>query len=371
MLGSALYSPATATRMLHAGLIGLPSTGKTTLFHLLTQPHKGASRGRSDTSVAIASVPDPRLDRLMELFPHSKRVPATVTFADVAGHAGSRSLLDVAPFREADALLHVVRAFRAEQVPHPSGSIDPERDARAMEDELILADLAAAERRLERIERDQRKGSTSDLNSERQVLEECRHALENGTPLRALTLEPAATKLLRGFQLLSAKPLLLIVNLDEADVEKSDRSIELPSLMEIQSRAATREVSVCAKIELEIADLKPDDAAAFRANLGFREPGLDRVILAAYELLGYITFFTIGKDECRAWSIAEGAIAQVAAGEIHSDIKRGFIRAEVVDYNHLVARSSLSACRSHGEVRLEGKKYVVRDGDVIDFRFAT
>ncbi len=371
MLGSALYSPATATRMLHAGLIGLPSTGKTTLFHLLTQPHKGASKGRSATSVAIASVPDPRLDRLMELFPHSKRVPATVTFADVAGHARSRSLLDVAPFREADALLHVVRAFRAEQVPHPSGSIDPERDARAMEDELILADLAAAERRLERIERDQRKGGASALNSERQVLEECRHALEKGTPLRALTLEPAATKLLRGFQLLSAKPLLLIINLDEADVEKSDRSIELPSLMEVQPRAATREVSVCAKIELEIADLKPDDAAAFRANLGFREPGLDRVILAAYELLGYITFFTIGKDECRAWSIAEGTIAQVAAGEIHSDIKRGFIRAEVVDYNHLVARSSLSACRRHGEVRLEGKKYVVRDGDVIDFRFAT
>ena len=360
--------------MLHAGLIGLPATGKTTLFHLLTRTHKGASSGRlgrSEASVAIASVPDSRLDRLVGLFPRNKRVPATVAFADVAGHAGPRSLLDVAPFREADALLHVVRAFRAEHVPHPSGSIDPERDARAMEDELMLADLAVAERRLERIERDRRKGVAPTLDSETQVLDECRHALEEGTPLRALRVEPEAAKFLRGFQLLSAKPLLLVINLDEADVGKAERAVELTGLTQMLRRAATRAVPVCAKIELEIADLESDDAAAFRADLGLREPGLDRVIRAAYELLGYITFFTIGKAECRAWSIAEGTVAQVAAGEIHSDMERGFIRAEVVDYNHLVARSSLSACRHHGEVRLEGKEYIVRDGDVINFRFAT
>ena len=360
--------------MLRAGLIGLPSTGKTTLFQLLTRATETASGGRGgrqEANVAISPVPDERLDRLTDLFNPKKRVPATVTFADIASRGAATALLDVAPFREAHALLHVVRTFTAPHVPHPMESIDAARDAQAMEDELVLADLAVTERRLERIERDQKKGIGGDLDAEHQVLGTCRQALEEGTPLRALPRTPAETKLLRGFQFLSAKPLLLVINLDEAEVTRSGEAVELAGLTSFTSHAATRAVPVCAKIELEIADLDSDDAKAFLEDLGLAETGLDRVIRAAYELLGYISFFTVGEDECRAWSIPAGTPAQAAAGEIHSDIERGFIRAEVVAYNRLIARGTLAACRDHGELRLEGKEYVVADGDVINFRFAT
>jgi len=360
--------------MLHAGLIGLPSTGKTTLFRLLTRPRDNmpsTRSGRSDSTVAIALVPDTRLDRLVELFPQTKRVPATVVFADVVGHSGARSVLDTAPFREADVLLHVVRAFRAADIPHSSGTVDPARDARAMEDELILADLAVSERRLERLERDRKKGVATNFAAEAKVLDRCRHALQDGTPIRGLSLDPGEAKLLRGFQFLSAKPLLLVLNFDEADVRTTDRTFDLSQLTELTAEPATRAVPVCAKIELEIANLDPGDARLFLEDLGLREAGLDRIIRAAYDLLGYICFFTVGQDECRAWSIPDGTVAQVAAGTIHTDIERGFIRAEVVDYNLLIGRGSLGACREHGEVRLEGKDYVVQDGDVINFRFAT
>ena len=203
----------------------------------------------------------------------------------------------------------------------------------------------------------------------------CREALENGTPLRALGLAGDDLRRLRGFQFLSAKPLLVVINLDEADVPDVGGSVEKAAektgLTAFLSRAATRAVAVCAKIELEIADLDPADAATFLADLGLSESGLDRVIRATYDLLGYMSFFTVGEDECRAWSIPRDTIAQLAAGEIHSDIQRGFIRAEVVAYDALVSRGSLGACRDHGELRLEGKEYVVADGDVINFRHAT
>ena len=365
--------------MLRTGLIGFPATGKTTLFRLLTRTAAGDHTGRTsrgDASVGIAHVPDQRLDRLTEMFQPQKKVPATVGFADSASRAatGTSGLLDVAPYREADALLHVVRAFRDAHVAHPAGSIDPARDARAMEDELILADLAVAERRLERIERDRKKGGGTDLEAEARVLRACTEALGGGTPLRALELDAGAAKLVRGFQFLSAKPLLLVINVDEAEVAQTahaDESVRHAGLTDMLTGTSIRAVTVCAKIELEIAELEPDDAAAFMTDLGLEETGLDRVIRATYELLGYISFFTIGKDECRAWSIPAGEVAHVAAGEIHTDMARGFIRAEAVDYNQLILRRSLSECRHHGEVRLEGKDYVVRDGDVINFRFAT
>ena len=199
----------------------------------------------------------------------------------------------------------------------------------------------------------------------------CKDALENGRPLRSLALGADDLKRLRGFQFLSAKPLLLVLNLDEADIGQMGRAVELAGLSDFVAGAATRAVPLCARIELEIAELEPADASAFLADLGLRESGLDRVIRASYDLLGYISFFTVGEDECRAWSIPRHTHAQVAAGEIHTDIARGFIRAEVVAYEHLVARGSLAACREHGELRLEGKDYVVKDGDVINFRFAT
>src|SRR5439155_25146258 len=247
-----------------------------------------------------------------------------------------------------------------------------------MDDELILADLGVAERRLERLERDLKKTRTADLERERDVVTVCRAALEEGRPLRSLDLKGDDLKRLRGFQFLSAKPLLIVINVDEADVSDSataatriDRAAEGAGLTPFLSRAATAAVGICGKIELEIAQLDRADAAAFLADLGLRESGLDRVIRASYDLLGYISFFTVGEDECRAWSIPRGTPAQAAAGEIHTDIARGFIRAEVVPYDALMARGSMAACREHGEVRLEGKEYIVQDGDVINFRFAT
>ena len=362
--------------MLRAGLIGLSSTGKTTLFQLLTRArHDGArSAGGQDASVAVAHVPDPRLDRLTALFTPKQRTPATVNFVDMATRRGTGAggLVDVAPYRDADALLHVVRTFRDESVPHPSESVDPGRDVRVMEDELILADLAVAERRVERLEKDQKKAASKELEAELALLSACTRALEGGAPLRALDLDPAAAKRLRGFQFLSAKPMLLVLNVDESDAAiTTDAAVRRAQLDDIVAGPAIRGVTVCAKIELEIAELDPNDAAAFLDDLGLEGTGLDRVIRAAYELLGYLSFFTTGEDECRAWSIPAGTVAQVAAGEIHSDISRGFIRAEVVDYDHLVARGSLAECRKHAEVRLEGKDYVVQDGDVINFRFAT
>ena len=362
--------------MLRAGLIGFPSAGKTALFQLLTSVRDAPSRGgKSDANVGVSRVPDERLDRLTALFKPRKHVPATVEFADIAGLGGARTgaqaLLDVVPFRNADALLHVVRMFRDPSIPHPAGSVDPARDVRAMEDEVILADLGVAERRLERLERDLKKGGSADLRKEQEILVRCREALEAGRPLRALDLTPEDSKRLRGFQFLSAKPLLIVLNLDENDLDRVSGAVELAGIQEFLEGAATRAVPICAKIELEIAQLEEGDRTAFLADLGLQESGLDRVIRASYDLLGYISFFTVGEDECRAWSIPRNTPAVLAAGEIHSDISRGFIRAEVVRYEHLLARGSLAACREHGELRLEGKDYLVLDGDVINFRHAT
>ena len=362
--------------MLRAGLIGFPASGKTALFQLLTSAREAPrTGGKSDANVGVSRVPDARLDDLTALFNPRKHVPATVEFADIAGVGGAKTgaaaLLDVAPFRNADALLHVVRMFRDPSVPHPAGSIDPARDVRAMEDEIVLADLGVVERRLERLDKDLKKGGTPELKQEHEILLRCREALEQGTPLRALSLSPDAAKRLRGFQFLSAKPLLIVLNLDEADLPHADEAVKLAAIESFLAGAATRAVPICAKIELEIAQLEPEDAAAFMADLGLHESGLDRVIRASYDLLGYISFFTVGEDENRAWSIPRNTPAVVAAGEIHTDISRGFIRAEVVRYEHLLARKTLAACREHGELRLEGKEYIVQDGDVINFRHAT
>jgi hypothetical protein len=244
-----------------------------------------------------------------------------------------------------------------------------------MEDELILADLGIAERRLERLAKDLKKGKSAELERERELVERCKDSLEGGQPLRALQLSSDDRKLLRGFQFLSAKPLLLVINVDETDIGDIGTSVDAiaarTGLTAFLARAGTKAVALCAKIELEISQLEPADAAAFLADLGLHESGLDRVIRSTYDLLGYMSFFTVGEDECRAWSIARGTQAQLAAGEIHSDIQRGFIRAEVVSYDALTTRGTMAVCREHGEVRLEGKEYIVQDGDIINFRFAT
>jgi GTP-binding protein YchF len=369
--------------MLRAALIGFGSSGKTTLFQLMTSARETAraAHGKGETSVGISKVPDPRLDRLTEMYNPRKRVPATVEFTDLAAQGaagGAQALVDVVAYKNADALVHVVRAFNDPTVPHPSGSVDPARDAQAMEDELILADLGVAERRLERLEKDLKKSRTADLERERDLITLCKAALEDGKPLRTLDLKGEELKRLRGFQFLSAKPLLIVINLDETQLADGgdaatqiDRAANATGLTAFLSHASTAAVAVCGKIELEIAQLEPADAQAFLADLGLSASGLDRVIRASYDLLGYISFFTVGEDECRAWSIPRHTPAQLAAGEIHSDIARGFIRAEVVSYDALTGRGSMAACRDHGEVRLEGKEYVVQDGDIINFRFAT
>src|SRR5262249_27768717 len=369
--------------MLRAALIGFSSSGKSTLFELMTSARETtrASHGKAEASIGISRVPDARLDRLTAMFNPKKRVPATVEFSDLAVQGrtgGAQALVDVAAYKNADALVHVLRAFEDPSVPHPSGSVNPARDAQAMEDELILADLGVAERRLERLDKDLKKNRSAELERERDVVALCRSTLEEGRPLRSLDLKGEDLKRLRGFQFLSAKPLLIVINLDEAQLTSGgqgaariEQAASAAGLTPFLSRAATAAVAVCAKIELAIAQLDAVDAAAFLSDLALSESCLDRVIRATYDLLGYISFFTVGEDECRAWSIPRYTAAQVAAGEIHSDIARGFIRAEVVAYDALIARGSMAACREHGEIPLEGKEYIVQDGDIINFRFAT
>jgi GTP-binding protein YchF len=359
--------------MLRAGLVGLPASGKTTIFSLLTSAREAPrTHGKAEANVGVSRVPDDRLDQLTALFKPKKRVPATVEFADMAaGRADAATLLDVAAYKQADALVHVVRAFRDASVPHPQGTVDPLRDARTIEEEMILADLGVVERRLERLAKDLKKNPSPELKKEEELLAQCRTTLENGRALRTLGLAREDARRLRGFQLLSAKPLLVVVNIDEGDLQGGAASPHHADLDAYVKENRGLAVEVCAKIELEIAQLDPADAQAFLSDLGLRESGLDRVIRAAYELLGYISFLTVGEDECRAWSIPKATPALEAAGAIHSDIQRGFIRAEVVPAERLLARGSLAACRDHGELRLEGKEYIVLDGDVINFRHAT
>ena len=328
--------------MLHAALIGLPATGKSTLFQLMTSAKEGGRSAKGDTAVGISKVPDARLDRLTAMFNPKKRVPATIEFTDIVGpaRAGASALVDVAGYKNADALVHVVRAFRDEAVPHPS-RIDRSGARRA-------GDGGRADPRRPRRRRTP-AGTAREGPEEvedRRPREGARHphprrggARADGQPLRALGLAGDDLRRLRGFQFLSAKPLLVVINLDEADIAAAAdvaAAAEATGLTPFLARAGTGAVPVCAKIELEIAQLDPADAAAFLSDLGLAESGLDRVIRASYDLLGYMSFFTVGEDECRAWSIPRGTPAQLAAGEIHSDIQRGFIRAEVVGYDALV-----------------------------------
>ena len=277
--------------MLRAALIGFPSSGKSTLFQLMTAA-KEAPRTKGDVAIGISKVPDPRLDTLSAMYNPKKRVTATIEFTDIvaAARTGAQALVDVAGYKNADALVHVVRAFRDEAVPHPKGSIDPARDAQAMEDELILADLGVVERRQERIDKDLKKGKSPELERERDLVARCRTALEEGKPLRSLELTGDDLKRLSGFQLLSAKPLLLVINVDEADLADVaagiERVAERTGLTSFLAHASTLAVAVCARIELEIAQLEGDDAAAFLSDLGLKESGLDRVIRASYDLLG-------------------------------------------------------------------------------------
>jgi GTP-binding protein YchF len=354
-----------------AGLIGLASSGKSTLFQLLTGSPAPAPGGRPEPRVGVARVPDRRLDVLTRMYSPKKTTPATFDYVDMPGVAKGEgsALVDLPALRNIDALVHVVRAFENDMAPHPDGTVDPLRDADMLELELILADLGAVERRLERLEQSIKKLNKADDVAERELFLRLKATLEAEKPLRSMALAADERRKLRNYALLSEKPLLVVVNLGEDRLKDAAAFLEssgLAAFGKVEGRAVT---TVSATIEAEIAQLPADDAKAFMEDLGLAEPGLDRVIRTSYDLLGLISFLTAGEDECRAWTIRRGTKAQQAAGEIHSDIERGFIRAEVVTFEDLVAAGSLAACREKATLRLEGKEYVVRDGDVINFRF--
>lgn len=354
------------------GLFGFPQTGKSTLFTLMTGAAIPAHGGRGEVPVGVAKVPDPRLWRLSSMYKPKKTIPATVEYVDLGGvkKGEAAETLPLEALRSVDALAHVVRGFRDDAVPHAEGKVDPARDASTMETELLLADHTIAERRLEKLELNLKKMNKDEDRKELELLRRCLEALEREQPLRNLELAEEEEKRLRGYTFLTLKPLLLIVNADEADASRLKEGAAAFGLEGMATRPHTEVVALSARIEAEIGQLEQADAAAFMADLGIAEPALDRCIRASYHLLGRISFFTVGDDECRAWTLRRGTPARKAAGVIHSDIERGFIRAEVVAYDDLVAAGSWAACRDKGTLRLEGKDYIFQDGDVTNFRFA-
>ncbi len=349
------------------GIIGLSQSGKTTVFNALTRGNAPLtmSGGRFEVHTAVVDVPDPRVDALSAMFKPRRTIYAKVTYADIAGLEGKASGDISGPLlnqlTQMDGLVHVVRCFEDPSVPHPMGSVDPLRDVEAMDAEFLLNDLIAVERKLERLEEEWKKGARErkQIEQEQALFQKLHEALSAEIPLRDVDLTPDEEKRLAGFGFLSRKPLLILFNLGEGQ--------EPPALTYPHKRSAV--ASLMGKLEMEIAQLPPEDAEIFLAEYGIEEPGLHRVIRLSYELLGLISFFTVGEDEVRAWTVRRGATAPEAAGVIHTDLQKGFIRAEVVSYDDLMAAGSMSAARSQGKLRLEGKDYIVQDGDILHIRF--
>jgi len=354
------------------GIVGLKRVGKTTLFNILTGA--GVSTvpgGKVETHLGVAAMPDKRLDYLARLYQPRKVTPATAQFVDMPG-ADPDAMKESAylgSLRLVDALVHVVRTFREPTVPHPANTVDPVRDAGDMELEMILADLFQAERRLEKLDKDLRKVRDRDLLAEQAVLQRVRAFLADERPLRELSLTPEEERHIRGFTFLSRKPLLLVLNMDEADADYLGTAVDHFGLTEWQHRPGVALSAVSGKIEEEFSHLTPAEARAFMDDLGIPEPGLHRLLRENYRLLGLITFFTVGQDEVRAWTVRRGVTAPEAARTIHSDLEKGFIRAEVAAYDQLVQYGSMNALKERGLLRLEGRDYVVRDGDIMLIRF--
>jgi GTP-binding protein YchF len=317
-------------------------------------------------------VPEPRLAQLAAIYHPKKVTYATVEYVDVGGMSPARRMAGestvLAPLREVDALAHVLRVFDDPAVPHPAGSVDPLRDAVSLDLELMLADLEQIERRLERLEKDLKKKKEPALEHEQALLLRCRGAIQAEMPLRELEFRPEERKILTSFMFLSARPMLYVLNLGDDEAAHLDRAVARHGLEKLSGRPQSAVVAVCGRIEAELAELEDAAAAELLSAYGLKEPGLHRLIRATYDLLGLISFFTAGEPEVRAWTIRCGTTAVKAAGVIHTDIERGFIRAEVVRCEDLLAAGSVPAARERGQVRLEGKEYVVQEGDVILFR---
>ena len=357
------------------GIIGLPNSGKTTIFNVLTggrAPTTAYAGGAFQVHTAIVAVPDNRVDALSEMYQPQKTTYARVEFADIAGLSGaedrSRSVSLSGELVNAignnDALLHVVRVFQDESVPHPLEIVDPLRDIAMLDTELLLSDLSKIENRLERLTASLKRGkgfpTYEDEKHEAELLSRLKPLVEQGTPLRDVSLTPEEEKRLRGFQFLSAKPVLLVLNLGDDEAA--------PALDYAHQKSAA--TSIQGRLEMDIAQLETaEDRAMFMAEYGLNELSVARIVRQSYELLGRMNFFTVGEDEVRAWEVNRDATALECAGAIHTDLARGFIRAEVVSYEDLMATGSNAAAKSQGKVRLEGKDAPIHDGDVVVIRF--
>jgi GTP-binding protein YchF len=349
------------------GIIGLSQSGKTTVFNALTRGHQPltTSGGRFDVHTGVVDVPDKRVDGLSDMFKPKKTIYAKVTYADIAGLEGSQSAISgqlLNLLSQMDGLLHVVRSFEDANVPHTSGNVDPQRDIATMDAELLLNDMIAVERKLERLEDERRKGGGREklvIDREITLFERFKQALSDEVPLREIELTAEEEKTLYGFGFLTRKPMLVLLNLHEGQ--------EMPPVEYSHPRCDL--VALQGKLEMEIAQLDPADAEDFMAEYGITELGLARVIRLSYGLLGLISFFTVGPDEVRAWTLQHGSSAYEAAGEIHTDLQKGFIRAEVIPYDELISLGGLPEAKVKGRLRLEGKEYVVNDGEIVHIRF--
>ncbi|AER67253.1 GTP-binding protein YchF [Thermovirga lienii DSM 17291] len=362
--------------MLNCGIVGLPLCGKTTVFNVITKAGaevKPYASGKTDPNRAVVSVPDRRFDKLVEVYQPKREVPAQVEFVDLAGLSkdaskgaglGNAFLSFVG---ESDALVHVIRCFDNPEVPHPEGDVDPARDWEIVEMELIFRDLSVIENRLNRL--NSKKKLQAEEEKEKDLLERCRKFLLEERPLRDMEMTKEEIKLLKGFAFLTVKPELVVLNLDETQVDESS----IPGMEAFKKLAADRNLQVVklfGRMEMDLLDLDEEEQKEFMADLEIEEPGRERLISAAYRLLGLISFFTVGKDEVKAWTIRENSTAVEAAGAIHTDLARGFIRAQVVHYDDFEANDfSMAKCREKGLLRLEGKEYIVKDGDIIEIRF--
>ena len=350
-------------------IIGLPMVGKTALFTILTGVHQETRIGSTAVRTGVAKVPDPRLAELAGVFEPEKITHATVEYLDVPA-VSKETLRDpayVASLRVVDAFVHVLRLFEDDTVPHEAGSLDPLRDAENVEIELILSDLVVVEKRLDRLDKDRKKIKSPEMDAEFELLTEAKAVLESNRPLREMDLSGEREKRIRGFQFLSQKPLLVVLNLGEAEAAQlHEREAEYGA--KVGGRPGTAVTAVCGKIEAELAELPPADASEYMASYGLEEPGLDRLIGATYRLLGLMSFLTAGETEVRAWTVPQNSTAVKAAGAIHSDFEKKFIRAEVVNWKDLVTYSGYPGVREKGLLRLEGKEYVVKDGDVLVIR---
>ena len=361
---------------LKAGIVGLPNVGKSTLFNAITKAGAEAANYpfcTIDPNVGVVEVPDARLSQLAAIVHPQKIVPTTFEFVDIAGLVKGASQGEglgnkfLAHIREVDAIIHVVRCFEDPEVTHVTGQVDPQSDIETIDLELVLADMDTVARRLERARR-QAKSGDQKVREEVELLEAVQHHLEDGRPVRRMSLTAEDSTLLADLHLLTQKPVLYAANVSEAGLAKADESPLVGKVRSIAAEERTDVVVICAQVEAEIAELEDDDRLVFLADLGLAESGLDRLIRASYDLLGLITYFTAGPQEVRAWTIRKGTRAPQAAAVIHTDFERGFIRAEVVACEDLLRTGSQNAARDQGRFRLEGKDYTVCDGDVVHFR---